>query len=81
MVSFMKLDPQDHRAQKKFIKWGRIEGLKNMNRAGARACPKPCIKMLSLNKCIYSSPHSNILSVPCDRSFRNQGCVSLRTGT
>ena len=54
MASFKNLNPQDHQAsslymgqgwaQKKFIKWGRIEGFKDMNRADARADPKPCIK-------------------------------------
>ena len=58
MVSSTKLNPQDHRAlesglntlhgtrlgPKKFIKWARIEDLKDMNRAGARAVLKPCIK-------------------------------------
>ena len=54
MVNFMKLNPRDHRAsslymgqgwaQKKFIQWGRIEGLKDMNQAGAHGGPKPCIK-------------------------------------
>ena len=31
-------------ARKKFIKWGQIEGVKDMNWAGARTGPKPCIK-------------------------------------
>jgi hypothetical protein len=31
-------------ARKKFIKWGRIEGLKDMNQASARVGPEPFIK-------------------------------------
>jgi hypothetical protein len=54
----MNLNPQDHWSlesglitlhvtrlgPKKLIKWGWTEGLKDMDRAGAQASPKPCAK-------------------------------------